>query len=189
MLKRSLFLVFLVLTACNPPAPKENVKSVPPSKPAVPAVKAAANYWPLSSYALKQGETERRKYVSFATEGYFSDTAQNRKYLYAELLIDKKHAGIFLHKLKKSAAMEKFSNPVRIKMTNSSGQELQLTSSLSWNNSGGILIERNNNDYSQLRIFLLQSTGTVKTEIADSGATTYSFVIYLDGFKDSFSKL
>jgi hypothetical protein len=39
------------------------------------------------------------------------------------VLVNKNNAGIFLHKLKKSGPVEKFSDPVQIKMTNSSGEE------------------------------------------------------------------
>jgi len=54
-------------------------------------------------------------------------------------------------------------------MTNTEGQEFQMTSIKRWNSSGGIMIERNNIDYSQFRIFLLQSKGIVTVEIKDSG--------------------
>jgi hypothetical protein len=94
-----------------------------------------------------------------------------------------------LHEQKKFSPAEKFSEPVQIKMTNSSGQELQMNSTRSWNNSGGILIERNNNDYSQLRIFLMQSKGTVMVEIKDSRTKIYHFSIVVDGFGESFTKL
>jgi len=94
-----------------------------------------------------------------------------------------------LHKQKKPSPVETFQGPVLIKMTNSSGQELQMTSSRSWNSSGGILIERNNNYYSQFRIFLLQSKGTVAVEIKNSGTKIYNFSINTDSFSDTFTKL
>ena len=64
-----------------------------------------------------------------------------------------------------------------------------MTSTRRWNSSGGILIEKNNNDYSQLRIFLLQNKGTVTVEIKDSGTKIYQFNINVDGFADSFASL
>ncbi|MGE5406658.1 MAG: hypothetical protein ACM3NR_03005, partial [Methanosarcina sp.] len=88
-----------------------------------------------------------------------------------------------------SSAIEKFDEPVQIKVTNSSGNEIKMISGRRWNNSGGSLIENNNNDYSQFRIFLLQNTGNVNVEMKDSQANTYRFSLYLDGFSDSFSKL
>ncbi len=191
MLKRVLFLFLIILAGCgSPPAPKEKaVKSVSHAKRKASTVTPEANYWTIDSFAPKEGQTEGRKYVSFTTDGNFSDSTRTNEYLFAEVLVDKTHAGIFLHKLKKSNPMEKCSEPVQIKMTNSAGVELQMTSNRRWNSSGGILIERNNNDYSQFRIFLLQSTGTVAVEIRDSGSNLYNFSMNTGGFSDSFSKL
>jgi hypothetical protein len=191
MLKKVLILFLVFLAGCsNPPSPKEKtVRTDSHVKHKALAAKPVANLWTIRSFAPKEGAIEGRKHVRFVTEGNFSDTTQINNYLYSEVLVDKQNAGIFLHKLKKSNPAEKFSGPVQIKMTNSSGQELQMTSSRNWNSSGGIKIERNNNDYSQFRIFLLQSTGNVTVEIKDSGSDIYNFSINTDGFSDSFSKL
>ena len=191
MLKKGIFLFFLVLVGCsNPPQPKEKTVSTDTNlKNKITVVKPAPNYWTIKSYPPKEGETESRKYLKFAAEGSFSNNTYDKKYLYAEILFDTKNAGIFLHKQTKSNPSEKFADPVQIKMIDSSGRELQMTSTRSWNSSGGILIERNNNDYSQFRIFLMQSTGTVTVEIRDSGSNTYFFNIFVDGLSDSFSKL
>lgn len=191
MHKGILFLFLVILVGCNnQPAPKEtNVRTDVAVKPEAPPPKPAANPWITSSFPLKEGQTEVRKFVRYTTEGVFSDSTHNNSYLYAEVLVDKIHAGIFLRKLKKSNPQEKLSEPVRIKMTNSSGVELQMTSNRRWNSSGGILIERNNSDYSRLRIFLLQNTGIVTVEISESDADIYNFSINLDGFSDAFSKL
>jgi hypothetical protein len=189
MLNRSIFIFLVILASCsNPPAPKE-LNAVSHAKSKANTAKPAANPWTTSSFAPKEGETERTKFVRFVTEGEFSDSTQNKSYLYADVIVSTASAGIFLHELKKSNPAEKFSGPVFIKMTNSSQQELQMNSTRSWNKSGGILIERNNNDYSQFRIFLLQSKGTVTVEIKDSGTKIYHFSINVDGFSDSFTRL
>jgi len=127
--------------------------------------------------------------VKFVTEGSFSDSVKNNNFLYAEVVVNKTNAGIFLHELKKSNAPEAFTEPVQIRMINSSGQELQMTSSRRWNSSGGISIERNNNDYSQFRIFLMQSKGTISVEIKETGTKIYNFSINAEGFNDSFTKI
>ena len=191
MSKINIFLFLFFLAGCsNPPAPVEtNVKPASPARSKSPVVKPAVNPWTTGSYAPKDGETEGRKFVRFVTEGVFSDSTLNNNYLYAEVIVNTANAGILLRELKKSSPAVKFSEPVRIKMTNPSGEELQMTSTRSWNSSGGIMLERNNNDYSQFRIFLLQSKGTVNVEIKDSEIKTYHFSINADGFSDSFTKL
>ena len=191
MLKRFLFISFIILAGCsNPPAPKEyDVKTVTPKKQAAPARKSAVNPWTISSFASKPGATEERKFVRFVTEGKFADSTNSNRNLYAEVLVNKRNAGIFLHELTKNSPAEQFSDNVQIKMTNQDGQELIMNSSRRWNSSGGIMIESNNNDYSRFRIFLLQSKATVIVEIKDSGTKVYNFSINADGFSDSFSKL
>ncbi|GEM_PF-2090200 len=192
MLKKVILIFLVILAGCgNPPASKEKaIKKDSHVRHKAVTVKPEANLWTINSFAPREGETEKRKYVRFETEGNFSDSTQTEGYVFAEVLIDKIHAGIFLHKLKKSNPPEKFEDSVHIKMTNSSGQELQMTSTRMWNSSGGILIERNNNDYSRLRIFLLQNTGNVMVEVTDTGENNnYHFNLNTDGFSDSFSKL
>jgi len=192
MLKRVLIIFLVIVAGCsNPPEPKEKaIKKDSHVRHKAVTAKPEANLWTINSFAPREGETEKRKYVKFETEGNFSDSTQTEGNMYAEVLIDKIHAGIFLHKLKKSNPAEKYSDPVHIEMTNSSGQELQMTSTRMWNSSGGIMVERNNNDYSRLRIFLLQSTGTVMVGITASGNNdNYHFSINTDGFSDSFSRL
>jgi hypothetical protein len=191
MMKRGLFLLLVILAACSNPTARKgiNASTASPIKSKTSTIKPVANPWTISSFAPKQGETEGRKFVRFVTEGDFSDSTLKNSYLYADVIINTASAGIFLHEQKKFSPAEKFSEPVQIKMTNSSGQELQMNSTRSWNNSGGILIERNNNDYSQLRIFLMQSKGTVMVEIKDSRTKIYHFSIVVDGFGESFTKL
>jgi hypothetical protein len=191
MLKRTIFLFLVILAGCsNPPTSKEiNVRTASPVKSKASTIKPAANPWTISSFAPRTGESEGRKFVRFVSEGDFSDSIHNNSILYAEVIVNMASAGIFLHELKKSSPAEKFSEPVQIKMTNSEGQNLQMNSTKRWNSSGGILIERNNNDYSQFRIFLLQSKGTITVEIKDSGTKIYHFSINADGFSDSFTKL
>jgi hypothetical protein len=191
MLKRSIFLFLVVFAGCNNPSvPKEiNTRTSSPAKSKNFTIKTAANLWTISSFAPKEGEKEGRKFVKFIADGDFSDLTQNNSYLYAEVIVNKESAGILLHELKKSSPTEMFSEPVQIKMTNSSGQELYMISARRWNSSGGILIEKNNNDYSQFRIFLLQNKGKVTIKIKDSGAKIYHFSIDADGFSDSFTRL
>jgi len=186
-----LFLFLVIITGCNnSPAPKEtNVSTEVAVKPAAPAPRPAASPWSTGSFPMKEGETEARKFVKCSAEGVFTDSTHTNSYLYAEMLIDKIHAGIFLRKLRKTNPQEKLSEPVQIKMTSASGAELNMTSTRRWNSSGGIMIERNNNDYSQLRIFLLQNTGIVTVEIRESDADVYYFGLNLDGFSDAFNKL
>lgn len=191
MLKRLVFLFIVILAGCsNPPAPKElNNSTASHVKSKAPYVKPVVNPWTISSFAPREGETEGIKFVRSVTEGDFSDSAKINNYLYAEVIVNTATAGIFLHEFKKTSPAQKFNEPVQIKMTNSAGEELHMNSTRRWNSSGGILIEKNNNDYSQFRIFLLQSKGKVTVEIKDSGTKIYHFSMNAEGFSDSFAKL
>lgn len=191
MLKRLILLFLVILTGCsNPPAPKEiNVKTAAPAKSKAPITKPPPNPWTVHSFASKEEQSEERKYVSFVVDGNFSDSTRNNSYMYAEILVNKKNAGIFLHELKKTSPAEKFSGPVHIKMTNSEGQELLMNSSRRWNSNGGIMIESKNNDYSRFRIFLMQSKGTITAEVKASETKIYNFSINAYGFTDSFTRL
>jgi hypothetical protein len=192
ILKKVLFLLlFVFIAGCNnKPSPSEkSSKTDSSSKYKEITTKLAVNPWTLNSFAPKQGGSSERKYVRYVTDGNFSKNDRTNGYLYAELLIDKLKAGIFLHESQKSNPVEKFNGPARITMKNSEGRELQLTSSRGWNKSGGILIESNNNDYSQFRIFMLQSTGIINVEITDATSKEYHFKINADGFSAVFSKI
>ncbi len=192
ILKSVSFLILFIFTAgCNnKPAPSDKSSKTGSSAKykkitTVPAV----NPWTINSFAPKPGDNDKKKYVRYVTDGTFSNSESTNGYLYAELLVDKINAGIFLHESQKTNPMEKFNGPVRISMKNSEGKELQLTSSRGWNKTGGIMIENNNNDYSQFRIFMLQSTGIINVEITDAASTLYNFKINTDGFSDVFSKI
>jgi len=182
------FLFFIFITGCNNnPAPVE--KPVNPgtsTKSKKSSAKPAANPWAISSFAPKDGDSTSRKYVRYVTDGTFSSKTTANGYLYAELLVTKVSAGIFLHESKKSNPMAKFNGPVQITMKNSGDTELRMTSGRGWNKSGGILIEKNNNDYSQFRIFMLQSNGIINVEINDADSASYNFKINPDGFSTSF---
>jgi hypothetical protein len=189
MLKRLVFLTMLIITGCsNPPAPKDvNLKPAAPSKSK--PVSKPANLWTTGSFASKDGDSEGKKFVTISSEGDFSDSLKSNNKLFAEVLVKKTNAGIFLHELKKTNAAVKFSDPVQIKMTNSEGTEILMNSTRGWNSSGGIMIEGNSGDYMQFRVFMLQSKGSIPVEIKGSGTKIYHFTINADGFIDSFTKL
>ncbi len=191
MMKKFLFPLVVLLVSCTgtPPPPKKAVSKDNHTKTRTTVARAAANPWSVSSYAAKPGDSEGRKYVSYEADGSFSDPARTNEYLHAVIFVDKINAGIFLHELKKSGPVEKFAGPVHITLKNSDGNELQMTSTRGWNKSGGILIERNNSDYSQFRIFLLQSSGPVNVEIHDNDSTVYNFDINASGFSKAFSQI
>lgn len=190
MTKKILFPLFLLLVSCNAPnPPANNAKPKSPSKPKVLAPKPSPSPWIVKTYVDANGEPTARKYVRFDTDGTFSNTTASNKYLHAVFLVNKDNAGILLHPFKKSNPAEKFTGPALIKMKNSSGKELEMTSSRGWNKSGGILIEQNNNDYSQFRIFILQSEGVVNVEILGDSSSVYNFNINASGFSDALSQI
>jgi hypothetical protein len=190
MIRKIIFPLFLFLVSCNSPnPPANNVKAKSHSKPKAVTPKPSPSPWIVKSYVDAKGEPTSRKYLRFDADGTFSNSTLSNNYLHAAFLVNKDNAGILLHQFKKSNPAEKFTGMVRIKMKNSSGKELELTSSRGWNKSGGILIEQNNNDYSQFRIFLMQSEGAINVEIHDDSSSVYHFDINAAGFGDSLSQL
>jgi hypothetical protein len=190
MIRKILFPLILFLVSCNGPnPPANNIKAKSPSKPKTVTPKSLPSPWIVKTYVDANGEPTARKYVRLDTDGTFSNSASSNNYLHAIFLVNKENAGILLHQLKKSNPAEKFTGSVRIKMKNSSGKELEMNSSRGWNKSGGILIEQNNNDYSQFRIFVMQSEGVINVEIHDDSSTVYNFDINAYGFSDAFSQI
>jgi hypothetical protein len=182
-------LLFIMISCSSPNPPADPVKSKSRSKHKSAAPKPLTGAWKVLTYPGAQGEQAPRKYVKLETDGKFSNSTASNGYLNADIIVDKVNAGILLHKSKKTSPSEKFTGPVQIKMKNSAGNELEMTSSRGWNKSGGILIEQNNNDYSRFRIFMLQSEGLINVEIRDDSSSVYHFDINGAGFSDAFSQI
>jgi len=190
MIRKILFPFFLFLVSCNAPnPPANNAKTRSHSKPKMVTPKPSPSPWNVKTYVDANGEPTARKYLRLDADGTFSNSAASNNYLHADFLVNKENAGILLHQFKKSNPAEKITGLVRIKMRNSSGEELEMTSSRGWNKSGGILIEQNNNDYSQFRIFMLKSEGVINVEIRDESTSVYYFDLNTTGFSDALSQL
>ena len=190
MIHKILPVLLLFLVSCSSPNPPANTikpKSHSKNKPVAP--KPLPSAWSVMTYPGAQGDQTARKYVKCETDGNFSTATVSNDYLNADVIVDKVNAGILLHKSKKNNSSEKFTGLVHIKMKNQSGNELEITSSRAWNKSGGILIERNNNDYSNFRIFMLQSEGVINVEIRDDSSSLYNFDISTAGFGDAFGQI
>jgi hypothetical protein len=190
MINKILPVLILFLVSCSSPNPPANtVKAKSHSKKKSAATKPTPGPWKVMTYPGAQGEQAAKKYVKLEADGTFSNSAASNAYLNADIIVDKVNAGILLHQSKKSNPSEKFTGPVHITMKNAAGNELKLTSSRAWNKAGGIMIERNNNDYSQFRIFMLQSDGIINIEIHDDSSSEYHFDINSAGFADAFSQI
>lgn len=182
--------MFLFLVSCNSPEPPaNNVKPKSSAKPKPAAPKPAPNPWVVKNYTDANGKTTDRKYARFDAEGTFSDSTASNDYLSVMIMLNKENAGIILRKSNRSNPVEKHTGAVRIKMKNSAGKELEMISSRGWNKSGGILIEQNNNDYSQFRIFMMQSEGVVSVEIRDESSAVYNINLAATGFGEALSHL
>jgi hypothetical protein len=190
MIKKILPVLFLFLISCSSPKPPaDTVKPKSHSKTKSVAPKPSPGKWKIMTYPAAQGDNTTKKYVMYEADGNFSDSTSSNGYLNAVIIVDKANAGILLHQSVKSNPSKKFNGPVHISMKNQAGNQLELTSSRVWNKSGGIMIERNNNDYSQFRIFILQSEGVINVEIRDESSSQYHFDIEAAGFTDSFSQI
>ncbi len=190
MIRKIFIPLFIFLVSCNSPEPPAKaVKPKSPSKPKSEAPKPPPNPWVVKNYVGSNGEPSSRKYARLDSDGTFSNSTSSNNYLHAVILLNKENAGILLSKFKKSNPAEKFTGPAQINMKNSSGKELEMTSSRAWNKSGGILIEQNNNDYSQFRIFMLQSEGIINVEIRGDSSSVYNFNINAYGFGDALTQI
>jgi len=190
MIKKILIPILLLAVSCHSPEPSASTaKPKAPSKPKSVAPKPAANPWVVKNYTKAGGESTERKYARFDTEGTFSAQDGSNGKVYVTFMLNKENAGILLYKSSKSNPLEKSTGTVIIKMKNTKGEEIELTSSRGWNKTGGILIEQNNNDYSRFRIFMLQNEGTVNVEIRDESAAVYNFNIIATGFGDSLGQI
>jgi hypothetical protein len=190
MIKKILPALLLILASCSSPNPHPETvkpKSHPKTKSSAP--KPLPGKWNILTYPGAQGDQETKKYVKCESVGSFSNSTVSNDYLNAVIVVDKVNAGILLHQSKKSNPAYKFPGPVHIKMINPAGNELMITSTRAWNKSGGILIERNNNDYSQFRIFMLQGDGVINFEIRDDSSSVYKFDVNAAGFADAFSQI
>lgn len=182
--------LFLFIISCSSSEPPADIaKPVTPSKPKTVIPKPAPNPWVVKNYTDAAGAPSARKYARFDADGTFSNPTASNNYLHSVFLLNKENAGILLSLYKKSGPAQKFSGQVTIKMKNSAGRVLEMTSSRGWNKAGGIMIEQNNNDYSQFRIFMLQSAGTINVEILDDSASVYKFDLVATGFSDSLNQL
>jgi len=190
MINKILLPLLLILVSCSSPNPPANpVKPKTHSKNKSAAPKPLPGAWKVLTYPGAQDDKPAKKYVKLESNGSFSNSTASNNYLNADIIVDKVNAGILLHKSKKTNPSEKFTGPVKITMKNSAGNELELTSSRAWNKSGGILIERNNNDYSRFRIFMLQSEDLINVEIRDDSSSVYKFDINATGFSEAFSQI
>ena len=190
MIRKILIPLFLILIGCSSPEPPSStVKTISPAKPKPEASKPAPNPWAVKNYVDSDGNPSERKYGRYDADGTFSDPSASEGYLHAVILLNKENAGILLSKHKRSNPAQKFNDPVTIKMKNTAGNELELISNRGLNKSGGILIEQNNNDYSQFRIFMLKSEGMVDVTITGDSSSVYLFTINAAGFGDALSQL
>lgn len=152
--------------------------------------------WKAGYFTDEYGEATKQKFIKTTVVGNFSNSATSNAYLLAEVLIEKSAAGIFLHEYKDQSAPQKFIGTARIKMKNSEGKELQIFSSSSWNQSGGILIKNftmvrgaESYDFSNFRNFIKKSAGEIKVVIYDSYSSSYRFSIDSKGFSEEVDQL
>jgi|GEM_PF-6510080 len=126
--------------------------------------------WELGTFVDNFGDPTHEKYLISATEGIFSNSATQGSYLWAEIILTKKQAGILLHEYRPTSPPNKFIGGVQIQMKNEKGEKIVINTSGEWNQSGGIKI--NNyigdfyiGDFKQFKSFLDRSSGNVKVVI------------------------
>ena len=150
----------------------------------IAAVRAYENrHWKLGNFVDEFGDLTGEKNIRTTVEGTFSNSATRDSYLYARILITKVNAGIFLHEYQRSGPAEKFIGSGTIMLRNSNNEDLRITTSRSWGQDGGLLIDNSiRPNFSQLRNFLMKSVGEVRVVIRDQYSSVYNFTIDATGF-------
>lgn len=150
--------------------------------------------WEVKSFVDNFGDPTKDKYLVSFMEGKFSNSATSNSYLFVEILMTKKSAGIFLKEYDVTRPAQKFTSSVQIQMKNERDEKLILNTSGVWNQSGGIKLDNNIGDYyhgtfKKFRDFIAKSSGPIKVVIFDDYSSVYNFSINPSGFKDKVSKI
>ncbi len=150
--------------------------------------------WELKSFVDNFGDPTKDQYLISFVEGKFSNSATSNSYLFVEVLITKKSAGIFLKEYDVARPPQKFNSSVQIQMKNEKEEKLILNTSGVWNQSGGIRLDNNIGDYyhgtfKKFKDFIVKSSGPIKVVILDDYSSVYNFSIIPGDFNDKFSKL
>jgi hypothetical protein len=191
------FVMMTLLIGCNNPSKKTKINSDDSIKDYLlkkdSIEKANAHPWKGGSFVDEFGDQTKEKFIQTQVEGYFSNSATSKSYLFAEILFKKDAAGIFLHQYNSSEPAQKFIGSVQIQMKNEIGQKLIINTSREWSKKGGTLIENwadiNKYDFSVLRDFIKKSTGKIKVVIFDDYSGVFNFTIDATGFEQEFRKL
>lgn len=150
--------------------------------------------WEVKSFVDNFGDPTKEQYLISFIEGKFSNSATSNSYLFVEVLITKKSAGIFLKEYDVARPPQKFSGSVQIQMKNEKDEKLILNTSGVWNQTGGIRLDNNIGDYyhgtfKKFKDFIAKSSGPIKVVIFDDYSSVYNFSITPADFSDKLSKI
>jgi len=194
----SLIIVSLLLSSCDFVAkPTDRLRSDSLILAKYDSLKAVTEKpWHIGTFVDNFGDPTKEKYVKTTADGYFSNSAVSDRYLFAEVLLKKNVAGIFLHEYDKNDPPVKLIGGFQIQMKNEAGQKIVINSSGEWNQKGGLKITNISDcnesyclDFSNFRNFIKKSVGVVKVVIFDDYSSVYRFDIDANGFIEEFSKI
>jgi hypothetical protein len=155
-----------------------------------------SNAWIVGTFIDEYGESTDKRFIKTGVVGHFSNSATSNGYLFAEVLLHKEAAGIFLHEYEMTNPAEKFIGTARIKMKNSLGKELEIFTGSEWSQEGGLLIANftavegaEDYDFSNFRKFIKRSEGEIKVVIYDKYSSTYRFNLSAGGFNEAYNSL
>lgn len=192
-----LYVMLVAIISCASPASEkayEQLKAKNDSIEKAIAVRLAEENkpWKLNTFVDDFGDKTGKKFIETKTEGLFSNSATSGSPLYVKIILEKAAAGIFLYEYSADNPAVKFIGTGTIKLKNSIGETLTLTSTSEWNQRGGIALHNDSYEgypVAKLREFIKKSAGEIKVVIKDEYSSIYSFSIDVTGFTEEYEKL
>ena len=146
--------------------------------------------WEIGTFVDDFGDPTDRKFIKHFSVGDYSNSAVIGRTLCAKIYVTKTAIGIILIE-DCSRPYEKFIGCGTIKLKNSEGQRLELTSCREWSHEGGLHLSDSKSypDYTKFKKFIMKSKDDIRVVITDRYSSTYKFSFSANGFNKQFAAI